>query len=350
METDKGEMEEKIVMGKYKLTVAIPTYNRPKQLGHTLSVVLPQVLAHDDVQLLVLDNCSPVPAVNVLKDVAKGAELPERIRAIRHVANIGGNGNILRCFELAEGDWLWCLGDDDEPAADAVETILHDISTAKFCYAFYRIFENAPILSEDDEGQYIGASIKEWVRRVPAYGHRLFISSSVFKLEQMRPYLMTGYMVANSGGPHLTMAFLAVMNGGSYMLSDRTICNYLSPVSGAGYNCAPLAYGSTSLVMIIGNACPYGEYKNFFGDALATWVAPQRLLNDVIQLHGNYSRRLIRKNFGLIACQFKPLLCDNPLAWLKWTICQIFAFYPTVFVGLRGLWHRRHENQGSRGR
>ena len=67
-------------MVRYKLTVAIPTYNRPKQLGHTLSVVLPQVLVHDDVQLLILDNCSPVPAIDVLQDVAKGIALPERVQ------------------------------------------------------------------------------------------------------------------------------------------------------------------------------------------------------------------------------------------------------------------------------
>ena len=329
-------------MGKYKLTIAIPTYNRPSQLGHTLSVILPQVMSHEDVQLLVLDNCSPVPADDVLKDVYCGLKLPERIRAVRHIANIGGNGNILRCFELAEGDWLWCLGDDDEPAKDAVEIILKDIADATFCYAYYRIFDRAPIIDDCGAGQYIGSSVEEWVRRVPAYGHRLFISSSLFRLDVMRPNLMTGYMVANSGGPHLAMAFLAVLNGGSYMLSGRTICNYASPVSGVGYNCAPLAYGSTSLILLIGNLCSYREFKMFFGDSLATWVAPQRLLKDVIQLHENPASRLIRRNFGLIAGQFKPSILDNPRTWLKWTVCQCFSFTPRFFVGLMNLWYRRH--------
>ena len=330
-------------MGKYKLTIAIPTYNRPRQLGHTLSVMLPQVMAHEEVQLLLLDNCSPVPAADVLKDVASGQELQGRTRVIRHVANIGGNGNILRCFELAEGDWLWCLGDDDEPTADAVDIILNDIADATFCYAYYRIFDRAPILDDCAAGRYISSSIEEWVRRVPAYGHRLFISSSLFRLDVMRPNLMTGYMVANSGGPHLAMAFLAVLNGGSYMLSDRTICNYTSPVSGSGYNCAPLAYGSTSLLLMIGNSCPYREFKMFFGDSFATWVAPQRLLKDVINLHGEAGGGFVRKCFGLIVGQFKPRFWDNPSVWAKWTLCQFFSSFPKLFVGLLNLRHQRHE-------
>ena len=236
-------------MAEYKLTIAIPTYNRPKQLGNTLSVILPQVLSHDDVQLIILDNCSPVPAEDVLQAVAKNKQLPRRIKVIRHIENIGGNGNILRCFEVAEGDWLWCLGDDDEPATNAVDIILNDIADAQFCYVYYRIFENAPILNDYDTNHYVGSSIEEWIKRVPAYGHRLFISSSLFRLAEVRQYLMVGYMAANSGGPHLIMAFLSVINGGKYMLSDNTICNYSPPVAGQRYNCAPLAYASTSVML-----------------------------------------------------------------------------------------------------
>lgn len=329
-------------MARYKLTIAIPTYNRPRQLAHTLSVLLPQVREHENVQLLILDNCSPVPAADVLRDVSKGTALPDRIGVVRHVANIGGDANIIRCFELSEGDWLWCLGDDDEPAEDAVDIILNDVADAKFCYAYYRIFERAPILDGCDKGCYFGSSIEEWVRRVPAYGHRLFISSSLFRLEAVRPYLMTGYRVANSGSPHLTMAFLAVLNGGSYMLSDRTICDYSLPAAGNAYNCAPLAYGSTSLILLIGSLCSYREFKLFFGDSLATWVAPQRLLMDVIRLHENSADCIVRKNFGLIAGQFKPGLFDNPSSWFKWTVCQCFSLVPGLFARLVNLWHGRH--------
>ena len=330
-------------MAKYKLTVAIPTYNRPRQLGHTLSVVLPQVLAHDDVQLIVLDNCSPVPAIDVLHDIAHGEELPGRIQVIRHVANIGGNGNILRCFEVAEGDWLWCLGDDDEPTKDAVDIILDDTDKGKYCYAFYHIFNNVPDVRGCDNERYVGSSLDGWISRIPSYGHRLFISTSVFRLDAVRPYLMTGYMVANSGGPHLVMALLAIMNGGSYLFSGKTICLYAPPVAGSGYNCAPLSYGSTSLILLAGNMCGHNEFKRFFTDALSTWVAPRRLLSDVISLHGQPSGRTASRYFSLIAAQFKPYLFEQPKSWMWWTICQMFSHAPKLFNSLTMFLQRRHK-------
>lgn len=319
-------------MARYKLTVAIPTYNRPTQLRHTLSIVLPQILAHDDVQLLLLDNCSPIPAAKVLEEVANGVCLPERIKVVRHPSNIGGNPNIIRCFELAEGDWLWCLSDDDEPASDAINIILSDCRDGSHCYAFYGLFKDVPDVRDCRDRKYKGTSIEEWIRRIPAYGHRLFISSAIFNLNVLLKYLPVAYQVAISGAPHLTMAFLAILNGSTYLLSSQSIASYCSPVKGAGYNCAPLAYGSISLLALIGTAYSYDDFRRFYGDSFAEWISPFRLLADTIRLHGYMSGRHTHRCFAMIAMQFKPTIVDDPKSWLRWRICEWFSYSPKIFM------------------
>lgn len=85
------------------LTIAVPTFNRPGPLVRTVAALLPQM--DDGVRLLVLDNCSPVPAAEVLAPLL--ANWPRaRVEVRRHPVNIGGNANVVRCFELCDTDWL----------------------------------------------------------------------------------------------------------------------------------------------------------------------------------------------------------------------------------------------------
>lgn len=316
-------------MGAYTLTIAIPTYNRPRQLEHTLSVVYPQVLAHGAVQLVILDNCSTVPASEVLRRVTGAAALPDSVKIIRHPYNIGADANILRSFEVAEGEYLWCLGDDDDPGADAVETILSDVRRDRFCYAYYGLSSEFPMLRDVEEGRLIGSSVTEWVKRTPDYGKRLFISESVFRLADVRPYLHIAYRAAAGGAAHLTMAFLAVLGGGRYLLSSRQIAAYNPPEEGTGYNCVPYAYGSAYLLSLVGDKCSAKDFDAFYSRGFSGWVMPSLLLRQAIILHKGASRHLC-EGFSLIAKYFKPRFASSPRLWAKWTLCQILSKVPTI--------------------
>lgn len=331
-------------MSKFLLTIAIPTYNRPVQLAHTLSIIVPQVLSHANVQLLILDNCSPVPAADVLSGVMKSASPCGQIKVIRHSTNIGGNGNILRCFDMAEGEWIWCLGDDDDPAADAVETILTDCQRHPHCYAYYGLGEGVPRL-DDCGGLFLGSSITEWVRRIPKYGHRLFLSESVFKIDAIRPYFPMAYDVVSSGAAHLVMAFMAIENGGSYLLSSKQIARYNQPPAGTGYNCVPLAYGSATLFSMIGPKCSYTDFKMFFQTSFAEWVSPFLFLRQAIILHRTLPASRLHANFKIIVNLFKPMFMCNPRSWIRWTLADFMSIVPWLFTAafsLRArLAHRR---------
>ncbi len=316
-------------MVRYKLTIAIPTYNRPKQLAHTLSILLPQVLTHDDVQLLILDNFSTVEAHSVLGQVANGMRLPERIQVIRHSCNIGGDANIIRSFEVAEGDWLWCSSDDDEPASDAVEVILRDCNEGRHCYAYYGLKMGVPDVADCVDGRFLSNSIKEWVRRVPSYGFRLFISESVFKVSDMRPYMSLAHLVACSGAAHLVMAYCAVSNGGLYLLSSRQISRYNVPEGGVGYNFSRLAYGTPSLSIVKAKG-DITNYKLFFEESYKNWISPSMFLSHALLMYRMLSPIGFYRQFALISSIMKPLVFRHPINWLKWTVCQLLSVVPSL--------------------
>jgi len=92
------------------LTIAIPTFNRAGHLSTLLSSLSGQLANESRVELLISDNAS----TDETKSVVRGFQeqgLPGRY--IRNETNIGVDRNILQCYELATGKYLWIFGDDD---------------------------------------------------------------------------------------------------------------------------------------------------------------------------------------------------------------------------------------------
>ena len=92
------------------LGIAFPTYNRAQFLERSLaSVVAETAPLGDAVSVLVCDNASAdeTPAV-----VAEARRRFPALHSVRHVTNLGGVANILRCIELTEAEWIWVLPDD----------------------------------------------------------------------------------------------------------------------------------------------------------------------------------------------------------------------------------------------
>lgn len=104
-----------------KLTIAIPTYNRPDAIEKQIRLLLPQL--NNQVQLIVYDNFSE-PSV---KSLFIEKEL-NQFTLIRNRVNVGGDANIARCFENCETMWLWTLSDDDFVRKDVVEYLLEKVN------------------------------------------------------------------------------------------------------------------------------------------------------------------------------------------------------------------------------
>lgn len=89
-------------------SVTIPTYNSAEYLEETLLSVLNQSLDEDEMEILVVDNCSTDDTAELVKRVGKG-----RVKFFQNEKNIGINGNFNQCVDMAEGELVHLLNSDD---------------------------------------------------------------------------------------------------------------------------------------------------------------------------------------------------------------------------------------------
>ncbi|MBK7972232.1 MAG: glycosyltransferase family 2 protein [Deltaproteobacteria bacterium] len=93
------------------LSICIPTFSRAQRLGVMLDALCPQVVAvGDQVELCISDNASPDETSQVISSAAETCPIrrhrqPENVGVIRNIAHLA--------WEMARGDWVWMLGDDD---------------------------------------------------------------------------------------------------------------------------------------------------------------------------------------------------------------------------------------------
>lgn len=106
-------MEEKI-----RLTIAIPTYNRCELLLQTLNSVEQQRVG--GVEVIVSDNASTDDAEGKVKKYCR----EHNIIYHRNAENLGMDANFLNCLQMAKGEYIHLLSDDDILLPGAIEKIL----------------------------------------------------------------------------------------------------------------------------------------------------------------------------------------------------------------------------------
>jgi glycosyltransferase involved in cell wall biosynthesis len=204
-----------------RLTVAIPTYDRNQALRESIEHLLPQL--NDECELLILDNHSNVPVEDSLRDLLAG--YPQlKWRIVRHRANLGSAANILRCLELCETEWMWLLGDDDQPSPDAIPVILEQIAAHSDCISLH--FGS---ISYPREESFLATSLRDLVFRLGTWSHLLFMSVGVYNCRAVRPYLRFGYHLAYSLSPHVAVVLAALGDGGSCYFPKESVIASQSP-------------------------------------------------------------------------------------------------------------------------
>lgn len=112
------------------LTIAIPTWNRANFLAlnlERLSLEAPDVWRR--AEILVSDNASTDGTQQLVRDaIASG--LP--VRYLRNTENIGSDANIAQCFNLARGDFVLILGDDDLFVDGALNALLERLASNEY--------------------------------------------------------------------------------------------------------------------------------------------------------------------------------------------------------------------------
>jgi glycosyltransferase involved in cell wall biosynthesis len=93
-----------------KISICIPTYNRAKHLANCLqSIALNKNRSKIDFEVCVSDNFSTDNTEDIVRDAQKNVPIIYH----KNASNIGRVRNYLNVVDIAQGDFIWLIGDDD---------------------------------------------------------------------------------------------------------------------------------------------------------------------------------------------------------------------------------------------
>lgn len=109
-------------MSEVLLSICIPTFNRATFLNRLLTGLLPQVNALGGaVNVYISDNASDDGTQG---DCQRWEEQSRFFKYQRNECNLGPDFNISRSFDLADGKYVWVLGDDEVIAPEALKPLV----------------------------------------------------------------------------------------------------------------------------------------------------------------------------------------------------------------------------------
>jgi hypothetical protein len=202
---------------------------------------LPQLTP--ECELLIIDNCSDTPVSQTLGAIF--AQYPDvNYRIIRNRTNIGGNANILRCFELCDTEWLWILADDDKSEPNAVSTILQHINSHSECLYFNFVSKNQPIARQS----FTTKGLDDFIKRMDCFGLVLFCSTAVYNARAMLPNLKFGYHYAYSCAPHVATLLASIGSAEVCFFSEAQIVHWEPHPMNESWSHINLVLGITTLL------------------------------------------------------------------------------------------------------
>jgi hypothetical protein len=234
-------------VGAPLLSVCIPTYNRAHLLRVALQALLPQVKqAGNLVEVWVSDNASP----DNTPEVVEASRSLGPLRYSRNASNLGYHGNTVKLStELATGEYVWVLGDDDVLMPGALRRILDALQANREIDSFYLNYGIADYPGDwpaDATGGYTGNLRKLHVdsvqdRAVPHWKefirHETDLCTEMFcqithrsvwvDYWERRPVDPPGASTTAAVYPHSVMWAETIMNKPSYYIGGpASVCFY----------------------------------------------------------------------------------------------------------------------------
>lgn len=198
------------------ISVCIPAYNRAALLPTLLDSIMSQVGA--DYEIVICEDASPER--EQIRKVAEqyAAAFPRRIAYYENVANLGYDGNLRRLIELARGEYVLFMGNDDllaEGALVAVSAAMRAHSNVGVVLRSYDSFDDDPARPVqvfryfDSEGFFPSGpqTIVTFFRRC------VFISGMVVRRESARRHATSRFDGTLLYQQHLVGQILASENG-----------------------------------------------------------------------------------------------------------------------------------------
>jgi glycosyltransferase involved in cell wall biosynthesis len=120
MEGKNNSFTGKITMSEIKFSIVITTYNRVEFLQRAIDTALNQTIP---CQVVVVDDCSQDNTENYVKNLIEKLQKQNDYRLIYHknIDNLGHAKSMNKGVELAEGNWIKPMDDDDYLALNCIE-------------------------------------------------------------------------------------------------------------------------------------------------------------------------------------------------------------------------------------
>lgn len=225
-----------------RLSICIPTYNRKEALDKQLTFFLNEkVIGRPEVEVIVSNNCSTDGTKEYLEDFTRKCD---KIYVLNNTENVGLIGNIRKLTELAKGEFIWIVGDDDQLREGIVKKVLEIIETNEVGHIFlnHSIVQTGVIKSESvysGVGGFIPDGIELFERVTmnskSALGVLMFITANIYRREDV---LKANIIIDNIGEtnnlalPLGYSLFLSTMPG--YILSEVYVNNSWDDISWNG--------------------------------------------------------------------------------------------------------------------
>jgi glycosyltransferase involved in cell wall biosynthesis len=124
-------------MKPIKLSLCIPTYNRPKEFERMISKVVPQLT--NDVEIVICDDSENLETKEIFRKSIQNKNINQQY----HVGEkIGLDAAILFLIEKANGEFIWLFSDDDELLNGGIEEVLTKITANPDLNAIWANFDS----------------------------------------------------------------------------------------------------------------------------------------------------------------------------------------------------------------
>ena len=118
----------------FTLSICIPTFNRCNHLANCLnSIILNIGYNKNNVQICVSDNCSTDETEAVVRHAQKKIDIVYR----KNTKDLGVTRNFLNVINMADGKYVWLIGDDDLLMPNTFERLLEIIDQNNSVDFFY---------------------------------------------------------------------------------------------------------------------------------------------------------------------------------------------------------------------
>ena len=155
------------------VSVGIPTYNRPLELGNILRQMLAQT--YDNIEIIVLDNCSTNGDVQRVGQ--EFAEKYSNVKYIRNAENLGVLRNAAEVTKYPNGKYFCWISDDDHRSRDFIEKTVNHLEQYSEIGCVFCDFKEVDIDGKQKSGYPLNHSKlmwhyslnSKWLRRVLYY-------------------------------------------------------------------------------------------------------------------------------------------------------------------------------------